>query len=152
MATPALYGDLPVVGFIETTASTIPLGVSFVGIAIGISAVTATRARAMTLAITAYLGLTLLWNPAPTAVHLLVTGEMPGGIVPAWFLLLQGYSPTGAYNALVQRLVVGGGTAVGARIGGPAPGYLDPAAFLLILLAWAVVPLLAGYLRFRRAG
>jgi ABC-2 type transport system permease protein len=76
---------------------------------------------------------------------------MPGGVVPAWFLLLQGLSPTGAYNALVQRLLLGGGTAVEARIGGPAPSYLDPAVFLLILLAWAAVPLLAGYLRFRRA-
>ncbi|MEA5389263.1 ABC transporter permease subunit [Haloarculaceae archaeon H-GB11] len=151
VVTAVLYGGLPVGAFIGTTGLTVLLGVSFVGIAIGISAVTATRARAMTLAITAYLGLTLLWDLAPNAVHLLITGEMPGGVVPAWFLLLQGFSPTGAYNALVQRLLLGGGTAVEARIGGPAPSYLDPAVFLLILLAWAVVPLLVGYLRFRRA-
>jgi ABC-2 type transport system permease protein len=137
--------------FVGTTVLTVLLGVSFVGIAIGISAVTATRARAMTLAITAYLGLTLLWDLAPTAVHLLVTGEMPGNVVPAWYLLVQGLSPTGAYNALVQRLLLGGGTAVEARIGGPAPGYLDTAVFLSLLVAWAVVPLLVGYLSFRRA-
>jgi ABC-2 type transport system permease protein len=151
VVTAVLYGGLPVVAFIGTTVLTVLLGVSFVGIAIGISAVTATRARAMTLAITAYLGLTLLWDLAPNAVHLLITGEMPGGVVPAWFLLLQGLSPTGAYNALVQRLLLGSGAAVDARIGGPAPSYLDPAVFLGILFAWAVVPLLVGYLRFRRA-
>lgn len=151
VVTAILYGGLPMVAFIGTTVLTVLLGVSFVGIAIGISAVTATRARAMTLAITAYLGLTLLWDLAPNAVHLLITGEMPGGVVPAWFLLLQGFSPTGAYNALVQRLLLGGGTAVEARIGGPAPNYLDPAVFLVVLFAWAVVPLLVGYLRFRRA-
>ncbi|WP_336001492.1 ABC transporter permease subunit [Halorientalis halophila] len=151
VVTAALYGELPVAAFVGTTALTVFLGVSFVGIAIGISAVTATRARAMTLAIAAYLGLTLLWDLVPNAVHLLVTGEMPGAIVPPWLLLVQGLSPTGAYNALVQRVLLGGGTAVEARIGGPAPGYLDPVVFLAILLAWAIVPLLVGYLRFRRA-
>ncbi len=151
VVTAALYGGLPVGAFVGTTLLTVLLGVSFVGIAIGISAVTRTRARAMTLAITAYLGLTLLWDLAPNAVHLLVTGEMPGQVVPGWFLLLQGLSPTGAYNALVQRLLLGGGTAVEARLGGPAPAYLDPAVFLGILVAWAVVPLVVGYAGFSRA-
>ena len=151
VVTAALYGGLPVGAFIGTTALTVLLGVAFVGIGIGISAVTATRSRAMTLAIAAYLGLTLLWDLAPNAVHLLVTGEMPGEVVSPWFLLLQGFSPTGAYNALVQQLLLGGGTAVEARIGGPAPAYLDPSVFLGILVAWAVVPPLVGYLRFRQA-
>jgi ABC-type transport system involved in multi-copper enzyme maturation permease subunit len=151
VVTAALYGGLPVGAFVGTTLLTVVLGVSFVGIAVGISAVTATRARAMTVAISAYLGLTLLWDLAPNAVHLLVTGEMPGETVPAWFLLLQGVSPTGAYNALVQRLLLGGGTAVEARLGGAAPVYLDPAVFLGILVAWTVVPLAVGAVVFSRA-
>jgi ABC-2 type transport system permease protein len=76
---------------------------------------------------------------------------MPRGVVPAWFLLLQVLSPTGAYNALVQRLLLGGGTAVEARIGGLASIYINPGPFLFILLAWAAVPLIIGYLGFRRA-
>ncbi|WP_254838904.1 ABC transporter permease [Natronomonas marina] len=151
VVTAAIYGTLPLVAFVGTTALTALLGVSFVGIAIGISALTATRARAMTLAITAYLGLTLLWDLVPNAAHLLVTGEMPGGVVPAWLLLLQGLSPTGAYNALTQALLLGGGTAIEARIGGPAPVYLHPAVFLAVLLAWTLLPLAVGYLGFRRA-
>jgi ABC-2 type transport system permease protein len=148
--TVALYGDLPATAFLGTTALTALLGVAFVGIAVGISAITATRARAMTLAVTAYLGLTLLWDLVPNGVHLLVTGEMPGAVVPAWFPLLQGLSPSGAYNALAQALLLGG-SALEARIGGPLPPYLDPAVFLAILLAWTVVPLALGYLWFRRA-
>jgi len=150
VVTAALYGDLPIAAFVGTTALTVLLGVSFVGIAIGISALTATRGRAMTLAIAVYLGLTLLWDLVPTAVHLAVTGGMPGGVVPAWYPLVSGLSPTGAYNTLVQRLLLGGG-AVEARIGGPTPGYLDPAVFALVLLAWTVIPPLVGYLAFRRA-
>jgi ABC-2 type transport system permease protein len=146
-----LYGSLPWVAFLGTTALTTLLGVAFVGIAIGISAVTATRARAMTIAITAYLGLTLLWDLAPNGVHLLVTGEMPGQTVPAWFPLLQGLSPTGAYNALAQTLLLGQETAVAARIDGAIPVFLHPVVFLGIMLVWTVVPLVLGYLGFRRA-
>jgi len=88
-------GGLPVSAFITTTALTVLLGVSFVGLAIGGSAVPAARPRAMTLAITGYLGLTLLWGSAPTAVYSLITSEMPGGVVPAWFLPSQGLSRRG---------------------------------------------------------
>jgi ABC-2 type transport system permease protein len=151
VVTLALYGELPLAAFVGTTALTAALGVAFVGIAVGISALSATRARAMTVSIAAYLGLTLLWDLLPNAVHLLVTGAMPGAVVPAWFLLLQSLSPTGAYNALVQFLLLGGATAIEARIGGPAPGFLHPAVFVAVLLCWTVLPLLVGYARFRRA-
>ena len=148
--TAVLYGGLPLVAFLATTALTVLLAVSFLGIAVGISAVTATRARAMTLAITAYLGLTLLWDLAPNGLHLLVAGRLPGADVPAWFLLVRGLSPTGAYNALVQRALLGdAGTA--AAVGGPSPAYLDPVAFLAVMVAWAAAPLALGYLGFRRA-
>lgn len=151
VVTLAVYGAVPLAAFVGTTVLTAFLGIAFVGIAIGISALTATRARAMTLAITTYLGLTLLWDLVPNGVHLLVTGEMPSQVVPAWFLLLQGLSPTGAYNTLAQALLLGSQTAIEARIGGPAPAYLHPAVFLAIMLAWVVIPLVVGYLGFRRA-
>jgi ABC-2 type transport system permease protein len=151
VATRVLYGDLPLAGFLVVTALTVLLGVAFVGVAVGISAVTATRARAMTLAVAAYLGLTLLWDLFPQGLVLVVTGAMPGETVPAWFLLVQALSPSGAYNALVQVVLAGGPGAMAARLAGPAPAYLDPLVFLAILLAWTVVPLLVGYDRFRRA-
>ena len=147
--TAVLYGRLPVVAFLVTTALTVLLAVSFLGIAVGISALSETRARAMTLAITAYLGLTLLWDLAPNGVHLLVTGRLPAGNPPAWFLLVGGLNPTGAYNALVQRALLGGGA--GTAVGGPSPAYLSPVTFLAVMVAWAAVPLLVGYLGFRRA-
>jgi ABC-2 type transport system permease protein len=48
-------------------------------------------------------------------------------------------------------LLLGSGTAVEARIGGPAPAYLHPGAFLAIMLVWTLLPLVVGYLGFRRA-
>jgi len=149
VVTVAIYGGLPMTPFLGALAATIGLGITYVGIAIGISAVAATRARAMTVAITAYLVLAVLWDLVPNAVHVLVTGEMPGGVVPAWFLLVQGLSPTGAYNAVVQAILLGDQGAIAARIGGTVPSYLSPAVFLAILTAWLVAPLVIGYLRFR---
>lgn len=151
IVTMALYSDFPVTAFVGTTALTVLLGISFVGIAIGISAVTTSRARAMTVAITAYLALTLLWDLAPMGIHLAVTGEMPGAGVPAWYLLLEGLSPTGAYNTLVQSLLLGTQAVVETRISGSAPAYLSETVFLTILALWTVVPLVVGYLGFRRA-
>lgn len=149
--TATLYGVLPVVDFAGVTVLSAVLGISFVGIAVGISATTAKRSRAMTLAVSAYLALTLLWDVVPQGVHLVIEGSMPGPTVPGWFLLLQGASPSGAYNALVQRVLMDTDTAISARLGGEVPAYLDAPVFVAIVLLWTALPLLFGYLRFRRA-
>ena len=146
-----LYGRLPLVAFLGTLGLTVLLGVVFVGIAVGISAISRTRARAMTLAVAAYLGLTLLWDLFPNAVHLLVTGQMPGGTVPAWFLFLQSLSPTGAYSALVRGILLGGDPTFGGVTSGFGSVLLQPAVNLLVLALWTIVPFAGGFLRFRRA-
>lgn len=151
VVTALLFGELPLLDFLGVTVLTSALGVSFVGIAIGISAISETRSRAMTLAIAVFLALTLLWDLVPQGVHLLVTGSMPGQTVPGWFLLLQGASPSGAYNALVQRLLIDGDLAIAARLGGEIPIYLHGGVFVLVLVAWTVLPVLFGLARFRVA-
>lgn len=147
----ALYGSVPLSDFLVVTVLSAALGISFVGIAVGISATTATRSRAMTLAVGVYLALTLLWDIVPQGVHLLVTGSMPGATVPGWFMLLQGASPSGAYNALVQRVLMETDVALATRLGGEIPAYLDAPVFLAVLVVWTAVPLLVGYSRFRQA-
>ncbi|MFB6085912.1 MAG: ABC transporter permease subunit [Halodesulfurarchaeum sp.] len=149
--TRALYGVVPVLDFVGVTLLSAALGICFVGIAVGISATTAVRSRAMTLAVAAYLVLTLLWDMVPQGVHLVVAGSMPGATVPGWFLLLQRASPSGAYNTLVQRVLVDTDAALAARLGGEVPAYLDAPFFLGILVLWTILPLVFGYRRFRRA-
>lgn len=149
-----VYGGLPVGAFLAVLALTVGLGVSFVGIAVGISAATPTRARAMTLGIASYLGLALLWDLIPQGAHLVVEGSPPGGSVPAWFLLLEGLSPSGAYSALVTRALSRADPALPgpeALLGGPVPVFLEWWVFALVLVAWTVVPLVGGYVAFERA-
>ncbi|KAB1198705.1 MULTISPECIES: ABC transporter permease subunit [Haloferax] len=150
----AVYGELPLTAFVGILVLTGALGVAFVGIAIGISAATATRARAMTIGIAAYLGLALLWDLVPQGVHLVVLGGFPTGSVPGWYLLLEGLSPSGAYSALVTAVLSASDPAIPgaeALLGGPVPSYAQWWVFVLVLVAWTTVPLVFGYAVFRRA-
>ncbi len=146
-----LYGRLPMVAFGGTLSLTVLLGLVFVGIAVGISAISRTRARAMTLSVAVYLGLTLLWDLFPNAVHLLVTGQMPGEIVPAWFRFLQSLSPTGAYSALVREILLGADQGLGVVGAGVGAVLLQPSVNLLVLALWTLLPLAGGFLHFRQA-
>jgi ABC-2 type transport system permease protein len=150
----AVYGTLPVVAFLAVLALTVGLGVVFVGLAVGISAATGTRARAMTVGIASYLGLALLWDLIPQGAHLVVEGGPPAETVPGWFLLLEGLSLSGAYSALVTRVLSASDPSIPGPtdlLGGPAPTYLAWWVFALLLIVWTVVPLAAGYWAFARA-
>ncbi|WP_435362041.1 ABC transporter permease subunit [Haloarchaeobius sp. DFWS5] len=147
------FGTLPVVAFALTMALTAVLGVVFVAIAVGISASCATRSRAMTISVAAYLALTLFWDIVPQGLYMLVQGGPPSGQVPGWFVLVQSLSPSGAYGSLVTVVLSGaaGTPGLGALVAGPAPVYLEPWFLLGLLVVWTVVPLAVGYRRFERA-
>ncbi|WP_254832760.1 ABC transporter permease [Haloglomus salinum] len=154
VATAAAYGTLPVSTFVSITLLTVMLGVTFVGIAVGISAATGTRARAMTVSIAVYLVLVLLWDLLPQGLHFLVHGTTPSGTVPGWFLGLQALSPPGAYNALVMAVLGAGDPTVpglAARVDGSLPIYLESWFLLGLLALWTLIPLALGYRWFERA-
>jgi ABC-type transport system involved in multi-copper enzyme maturation permease subunit len=148
------YGAFPVVAYLGVVVATAALGVTFVAIAIGASAMAATRGRAMTLGIAAYLSLALLWDLVPQGAHLVVEGGPPGGTVPSWFVLLQGASPAGAYGALVQAVVHASNPSfpgIATAVSGTPPAYLHWSLFAGVLVAWTIAPLAAGYWSFARA-
>ncbi|WP_227133192.1 ABC transporter permease subunit [Halorubellus salinus] len=148
------YGGLPVVAFAGIVALTCALGVAFVGLAVGISAAAATRGRAMTLGIGAYLALALLWDLVPQGAHLVAEGAAPAGSVPGWFVLLQGLSPSGAYSALVQAAVHATEPSypgIAGAVAGSPPTYLHWTVFVAVLALWTALPLLAGYVTFSRS-
>ena len=149
----AIFGTVPAVAFGSVTLLSAALGVAFVGIAIGISAATATRARAMTYGVSVYLLLTLLWDLFPEIVRMVVGGTTEAGGIAAWYIFLTILSPTGAFNGLVREILARetGTPGVGFGLAGGTPFYLEPAAMAVILVMWTIVPLGAGYLWFRAA-
>ncbi|MFB6354263.1 MAG: ABC transporter permease [Halobacteriales archaeon] len=149
VGTAVAYGSVPLAAFAASTLLTAALGVVFVGIAVGISAATSTRARAMTGSIATYLVFVLLWDLLPQGLYFLLHGQPPADTVPGWFLGLQALSPPGAYSGLIAAALAGPGWA--ARLSGPRPVYLEPWFLGALLVAWTLLPLLAGYRRFERA-
>jgi len=150
----AVYGTVPAGAFLGVLLLTDALGVAFVGIAIGISAASATRSRAMTIGIAAYLAFALLWDLIPQGAHLAVFGGPPGASAPAWFVFLQGASPTGAYSALVMNAIHATDPSYPAAttvLDGPVPFFVEWWAFAAIMVAWTVVPLALGSIAFERA-
>lgn len=156
-----VYGTLALEEFVSVTLLTAALGVSFVGIAVGISAATSTRSRAMALAVGLFFVFALLWDLVPFALTYLRTGSIqpPGGTVPAWQMLVQRLNPSVAFNQLVETALggaqnpgAGGGPdPLAGRVSGSVPFYLKDWFMFVILGAWTVIPVILGHLRFRTA-
>jgi len=158
-----VYGELAVAELASVALLTAALGLAFVGLAVGISAATATRSRAMTLAIGVFFVFALLWDLAMLAITYLRTGNLPtlGASVPAWQLLVERLNPSRAFGQLVDAALAGadlpgaggggGATGVTGQVSGSVPFYLDDWFMLVVLVAWTAIPVILGHLRFRAA-
>lgn len=149
--------------------SLVLMGVSFAGLAVGISAGARTRGKAMAMAIGSLLVFMLVWNAGAAGVYALVTGSLPGLEAEAWYFLLKRLSPLEAFRVVAENFVEG---PLGAfvqlgiediphdatpeqlklenRVPGALPFYLSDWFAGLTLAAWAVIPAVLGYLRFER--
>lgn len=156
-----VYGTIPVVGYGLLAVLTGLVGASFVGIAIGFSAASASRSRAMSLAIGVYVFFIVLWETFLGAVWgglAYVSSINPSENLQQTLSLL---SPMAAYNRLltdwVNPALREGGAAQAAQASqdgsqlfqpDPLPPYLADWMLVVVMLAWVVVPVLLGYLRF----
>lgn len=144
------YGGFALVPFAGFVLLTLLLGVAFVALGVGVSAATATPRRAAAAAVGAFALVELFWGALVNLVGYAVTGSASMTYpLPAWAYFVQRLSPTGAYEGLVRALVSRGTVQLAG--GGPAPAYLSPWVALLVVLAWAAVPLAVGARRFRNA-
>lgn len=151
----ALYPSFSLVDYALFVALTLLLAVAYVGIMVGISALTASGGRAMAFGVGAFLVLEIFADIVPLAALFVVNGFSLQGVTttPGWAAFLSLASPTSAYqNALSWFL--GGGVYAGANLDAPlsaVPFYLTGWASLAVLALWLVVPLAVGYRRFRAA-
>lgn len=159
--------------FVGFVGLTLLLALAFVGIAVGVSASTGTRARSMAGAIGAYVFFALLWHPIVAGVHYAVEGEFAGYEAPEWYFALLRLNPLQAYadalglladtymslllnwTGLVEDIEMerlqDGTLLLSDRLGGEVPFYLSEWASAAVLAFWFVVPVLIGYWRFQRA-
>ena len=161
------FQELPIVDFIGITAASVLTGLAFIGIAVGISAMVSSRGRAMAGVIGLYLVFLLFWDILTAGLHRLVVGELPGtpgDQFEAWYVFLQWLNPLEAYSVLTDAILgetFGAFTiplfapqdvsATGEIVAGDVPFYLQDFVAIPILLLWFVLPVVLGYLRFRKA-
>jgi ABC-2 type transport system permease protein len=153
-----VYGDLPVGSYLLTTALTALLGIAFVGLSVGLSAATSTRTRAMAPAIGLVIILGPLWSGIVAAIRFVADFGFSASLAPETVQGLTVLSPASGYGRLFNSAILPdllGGIGAG-QIAGSAPVSTADAPFYLqnwfvfgLMLAWIVVPLVLGYLRFR---
>ncbi|GAA0673111.1 ABC transporter permease [Natronoarchaeum mannanilyticum] len=168
-----LIGGVPLVELGGLLLASILLGLAFVGIAVGVSAAVSSRGRAMAAVVGTYLLFLGFWDVLIGGLYRLVTGAFPPSpIVPQnpvepWALLLQRLNPMEAYGIVASALIdtrvfpltlqfpiginptANPNVATADLVAGEAPFYLNDWFAGVVLLAWFVVPVVLGYVRFR---
>lgn len=164
-----IYDSLPVISYALVALLTLLHGVAFIGIALAVSAAAKSRSRAMTLAVAVFVSLEMLWGLLVQGFYFVITlGNLPGGRVPAWYVLLERLSPTRAFSstsdiflsAEVARVNIGGaesGSTAAAdptlaeRVIGDLPFYLNEWFSLVVLICWIIFPIFIGYYQFKKS-
>lgn len=152
-----LYEGFAVGAYLGLFAFTVVMGLVYVAIALGVSASVDSRAKALAVVATLYVVVDIAWSFVPMSIYWALERSFPGfENLPAWYLFLERLSPGQALSAISLTLVdfVGAEdidvTAAG-RVAGEVPFYLENWFAWVIVLAWILVPLGIGYLRFRDA-
>lgn len=120
--------------------------VAFVAVGVGISASSASDGRATAFAVSAYMLLVALWNLIQAGVQFAAVefGLIEAGSQPGWLEFLGVFPPNRAAVAAYESAVAGG------RFFAADP-FASVWFPVVVLLAWIVVPVAFGYLRFRDA-
>ncbi|WP_336360474.1 ABC transporter permease subunit [Haladaptatus sp. ZSTT2] len=145
-----LYSSFSPATFLGFTALTLLFGAVFVSVGVGISASTSSSSKATAAVIGFFLLFEFLWGLIPTLLNYAITGSFGfQGPPPSWYQFLTNVSPSAAFgNAIKLVLPADAGVSMPGQVTSLfAEGWFG----LLILLAWAVIPLALGYLRFERA-
>lgn len=144
-----LYSGFSPANYLLFTLLTVVFGMSFVGIAVGISASTQSSTKAAAGAFGTFLVFQFVWGTIPSAVHYLLEGSFfPAPPQPDWYLLINQLRPSDAYGTVVRALLPADSQ---FAAGGDLPFFATWWFGLLVLLAWTVLPLVLGTLRFEDA-
>lgn len=136
------YGTLEPLTYLGYLAVTLLFGLAFLNLAVGVSTITTSERVATVVALGLYALFVVLWDLVREAVAVaLETVGLTAGPLPKPVRFVLGAEPVSAYERAIDAFW--GGTAT-------VPWSLGGWVALLLLVGWAVLPLLAGDARFRR--
>lgn len=165
------FGGLELGLFLGFAGLTLLFAISFTGIALGISAMTGSRTKALSGAVGMYVLFMIVWDPLVAVVHRITQGSFPGLNAPEWYFLVQRLNPLTAYREALSLMVdayipamvganiiediptdkLGSPMMLTNRVGEPLPFFLSEWFSVVVLVAWFVVPVAVGYVLFDRA-
>ncbi|SEW16355.1 ABC transporter permease subunit [Halobacterium jilantaiense] len=155
------YSNAPeVVRFAEFAAVTLLFAFSWVGIYVGVSALTDSRSRAMLGAFVAYFVLVPFWFGFLPVVSLLdllgsITDVLGVTLSQDTQSLIQALSPATAYlrsTEIIYTGVVSGHERIAQTFSGQSTKIYAKVWFnALVMLGWGVISMVVGYASFRRS-
>ena len=132
-------GSVDVAAYLTFYGLTLLYALAFLGLGIGISAAAGSTSVAVAASFGTFVFFQFLWDFLLGAIGDLLYASTH----PDWLTALARVSPLVAYSSAARDFIVGG-------VEADAAFYLRGEFALLVLVLWAVVPLTAGCLRFRR--
>lgn len=157
----AVYDSMNVRTYVWFSVGVLAFVLPFVGLAVGISALSRERGTAFGISVATYLLVTFLWQPILLLINALtgvVTTQVRApDVAPGWYVLLWRAQPMKAWlvvrsDWLGPRMpTVDFRSPTTLTTAGPEPFYLDTWAMGLVLVSWGLLPLAVGYWRFRTA-
>lgn len=123
-------------------------GVVFLWLSIAISMALSTSRRVIAASFGMYLGLTLFWNVLINLLVLILFRFQPPQEPETWATFSTFLGPFTAYNYLLSELANIGPLPAVARTS--TVEFITPAAAVLGLVGWACIPVIVGYLSFRK--
>jgi len=145
------YATFEPVTYLGFVVATVVFGLSFLGIAVGLSMATTASRRVVAGAFGAYIVFVMLWAGLVDFLVLVLFRfqENPLSDPPTWAVFAKLAEPTTAYQYVLAE---------GVEAGTPSPvdalgpqWFASPIVGLALLLAWILVPMTVGYWRFERA-
>jgi ABC-2 type transport system permease protein len=126
-------------------------GVVFLWVSAALSMALSTSRRVIAAAFGTYIGLTLTWNPVIDILEIILFRgrSTPSGEPETWVTFLTFVGPNTSFSYLLsQTLDIG---SVPAAVADSSATFIAPTVAFLTLAAWAVLPVIAGYVSFRRS-
>ncbi|QLG49981.1 ABC transporter permease [Natrinema halophilum] len=161
-----LFGSVPFLDWLGFAAVSLLFGLTFVGLAVGVSAGVSTRGKSMAIVVGLYMVFVALWELLTAGPYYLIYDEGPPVAAETWYLVVQQFNPIFAYTNLASSIVENSiypfkfqyglqsmeayGMTPAERYPGEAPFFLQDWFGVVVLLCWLVVPVAIGYVRFQK--
>jgi ABC-2 type transport system permease protein len=145
--------ELNLAAYVSFLLLTLFFGIVYISIGVGLSSVTASASRALALAVGFIVLFEFLWGFIPFVIRFVINGfEVPNLAEqpPEWSQFLGSLAPGTSYSRAANAVLPDTQQLTGGAAGqaGSDPFFLQNEFGLVILLAWLVVPIAIGYLRF----